>query len=245
LIFFLFLKKIKMQCASRVVNNTYSQKFGDNHHIFYVEQRCTTMSNSSVCILCSTKTDTKTQTSRKFNHGTINEPLPDNSHIYGSKWYNNIVKKYQTPSADIIEFAEKYQRTARMGSVVPLVPVVTLVPAVTVVPVTSVPETVVPVTVVPEVPLAPKKRVRKKKPVICDTLIKEVSLPTHIEKTLEEVEAYNIEYIKLHQIEHNGTTYFKDNKNKLYRKIKDDIGPYVGRLDKNSIIDIPDSDNKN
>ena len=89
------------------------------------------------------------------------------------------------------------------------------------------------------------KRVRKKKPVICDTLIKEVSLPTHIEKTLEEVEAYNIEYIKLHQIEHNGTTYFKDNKNKLYRKIKDDIGPYVGRLDKNSIIDIPDSDNEN
>jgi len=249
LIFFLFLKKIKMQCASRVVNNTYSQKFGDNHHIFYVEQRCTTMSNSSVCILCSTKTDTKTQTSRKFNHGTINEPLPDNSHIYGSKWYNNIVKKYQTPSADIIEFAEKYQRTARMGSVVTVVPetVVPLVPE-TVVPVTVVPivpETLVTETFVPEVPVAPKKRVRKKKPVICDTLIKEVSLPTHIEKTLEEVETYNIEYIKLHQIEHNGTTYFKDNKNKLYRKIKDDIGPYVGRLDKNSIIDIPDSDNEN
>ena len=231
-----------MQCASRVVNNTYSQKFGDNHHIFYVEQRCTIMSNSPVCILCSTKTDTKTQTSRKFNHGTIHEPLPDNSHIYGSKWYNNIVKKYQTPSADIIEFAEKYQRTARMGSVVTVVPVEPVIPVIPVIPVAPLAPLAPLATVVPVVPI---KRARKKKPVICDTLIKEVSLPTHIEKTLEEVEAYNIEYIKLHQIEHNGTTYFKDNKNKLYRKIKDDIGPYVGRLDKNSIIDIPDSDNEN
>ena len=37
---------------------------------------------------------------------------------------------------------------------------------------------------------------------------------------------------------------FKDSKNKLYKKIKDKIGTYVGRLHNDSIVDIPDSDDE-
>jgi hypothetical protein len=78
---------------------------------------------------------------------------------------------------------------------------------------------------------------------------KEVSLPTHIESKLEEIdsEGFSIEYIKLSVFEVGQATYFRDSsKNKLYKKIKEKgIGNYVGRWnpDTESIItDIPDSD---
>jgi hypothetical protein len=65
---------------------------------------------------------------------------------------------------------------------------------------------------------------------------------------MEEVDSsgYSIEYIKLTVFDANGTSYFRDAiKNKLYKKVKDKIGVYVGRWnpDTDSIIaDIPDSD---
>ena len=79
---------------------------------------------------------------------------------------------------------------------------------------------------------------------------KEVTMPTHIETKIEyiDTDGFNIEYIKLTQFEHNGSIYFKDNKNKLYKKIKDKIGQYIGRFNPeiNSIdTDIPDSDDEN
>ena len=81
---------------------------------------------------------------------------------------------------------------------------------------------------------------------------KEVSLPTHIETKLEEVDidGYKIEYVKLAVFEVGQATYFRDSvKNKLYKKIKErGIGAYIGRWnpDTDSIIaDIPDSDNEN
>ena len=71
-------------------------------------------------------------------------------------------------------------------------------------------------------------------------------MPTHIETKLEEIntEDSRIEYIRLISFEHNGSMYFK-NKNKVYKKIKDKIGQYVGKLYNDSIIDIPDSDDEN
>jgi len=197
-----------MRCISRVTDDTYSQKFGDGYHNFYVEQRCTVMSPSEICSLCSVKTATKVQHSRKYNHGTINTPIPDHSHIYGSKWYEDAVKKYTAPAQNVIAFAEQYKRNTYLATIPP----------------------------------TPKKR----RPVVVKTELihKELSIPTHMEKTLEYVDTdgFNIEYIKLHQIEYNGNTYFKDSKNKLYKKIKDNIGPYVGRLEGSDIINIPDSD---
>lgn len=105
----------------------------------------------------------------------------------------------------------------------------------------------------------PKKRSGGKKKVdaspyatLIDSTIqmvhKEVVLPTHIEAKLEEFDAdgYEIEYVRLTPFETNGTTYFRDsNKNKLYRKLKNKIGDYVGRWnpDNEKIYnDVPDSD---
>ena len=97
-----------MRCISRITDDTYSQKFGDGYHKFYVEMRCNMPCTESICSRCS-KSECKTQYSRKFDHGTINDPIPDISHIYGSKWYNDSVKKYGEPTKEVIEFAEKYQ----------------------------------------------------------------------------------------------------------------------------------------
>jgi hypothetical protein len=117
--------------------------------------------------------------------------------------------------------------------------------------------------VAPETPSVtdPKKKISNKKEpdTPYSTLVnstnqlihKEVSLPTHIETKLEEIdsEEFQVEYIKLTLFETNGSTYFRDNnKNKLYKKIKDKgIGAYIGRWnpDTDSIIhNIPDSDDE-
>jgi hypothetical protein len=266
------------------------------------------------CAKCSEKSpSTILQHSRKFNHGNINEPIPDNSHIYGGKWYYNALKKWGPPPSEIIEFAIQYQKEARNGFVVeetkndeliidekqsiaqemprakktevqtsdetpppvkrgrkpkvaPVEPSDNITPTETKTPVKRTrkpkvaPETTSEPAITP--PVEPKKRTPAKKKSVetpYSTLVnstnqmihKEVSLPTHIENKLEEIdsEGFQIEYIKLSLFEANGSTYFRDtSKNKLYKKIKEKgIGAYVGRWnpDTESIVsDIPDSDDE-
>jgi len=215
----------------------------------------------------------KLQQSRKFNHGAINEPIPDISHIFEGKWYNDGIKKWGAPPSEIIEFAIKSRNEARQG----FMPVELPIPLPVKKPIVAVESTPVIAEVVqviekvepkkrgkPKVAsestddLEPKKRVARKRPCVTpySTLVsttpqlvhKEVSLPTHMESKMEEVDSsgYSIEYIKLTVFDANGTLYFRDAiKNKLYKKVKDKIGVYVGRWnpDTDSIIaDIPDSD---
>ena len=215
-----------MRCISRVTDDTYSQKFGNNHNKFYIECRCNLPTTSDICSRCMDKSG-KVQTSRKFNHGTIHEPIPDSSHIYGSKWYYDAVKKYGEPSNDSITLAQQYQRDARG------------------------------IEMKPENQEQIKKRAKPKvskpkvstpdmsKPDISTQMVcKEISIPTHIETKMEETEGCDIEYIKVNKVELNGTSYFKDKKNKLYKNINDKIGTYIGRLHDSSIVDIPDSDDE-
>jgi hypothetical protein len=104
-----------MLCISRYTDDTYAQQFGDGHHKFYLEFRCNRpcLKNMDCCAKCAEKSDTKLQTSRKFNHGNVNEPIPDNSHIFGGKWYYEAAKKWSPPPSEIIEFALAYQKEAR------------------------------------------------------------------------------------------------------------------------------------
>jgi hypothetical protein len=261
-----------------------------------------------ICTRCSDKSSANPlQTSRKFNHGKVNESIPDASHIYGGKWYNEAVKKYGVPPQDIIEFAQKYQKDARSGLTQFIEPEIQ--------DTTESPVQVEPIkkkgrrpkvvqdsgdTTITNQEEKPKKRRPKvvseatvaetveqvetskpeqqsKKPIIIikktaatrktptntspysalvtpttQLVHKEVTLPTHIETTLEEIdsEGYEIEYVKLQIFEVGQATYFRDStKNKLYKKIKEKgIGSYVGRWnpDTDSIqTDIPDSDDEN
>lgn len=295
-----------MLCISRFTDDTYAQQFGDGRHKFYLEFRCNRpcLKGMECCAKCAEKSSTTVlQHSRKFNHGNVNEPIPDNSHIYGGKWYHDGVRKWGAPPSEIIEFAIQYQKEARgdfvieeidydelykaskQSSVKEMARAKKQITEMTDASVTVVKRSRKP-KVAPEsnttnegIEETPKKRSRKPKvapePNSTDVLEpkkrvktvntpyselvnntnklvhKEVTLPTHIESKLEEIdsEGYTIEYIKLTLFEVNGTTYFRDsNKNKLYKKIKEKtIGQYVGRWnpDTDSIVtDIPDSDDE-
>jgi hypothetical protein len=74
-------------------------------------------------------------------------------------------------------------------------------------------------------------------------------IPTLYEEAMEEhsLSDYETETVPLRAFILQGTTYYRDeNKNKLYRQIKEKIiGPYVGRYDPFTealVTDIPDSD---
>lgn len=305
-----------MLCISRYTDDTYAQQFGDGRHKFYLEFRCNRpcLKGMDCCAKCAEKsTSTTLQHSRKFNHGKVNESIPDASHIYGGKWYYDGVRKWGQPPSEIIEFAIQYQKEARQGFIIEetksdelyedkKLSVDQEMPHAKKAEVQTSDETPAPVKrgrkpkVAPAegetVVIAPVKRTRKPKvapdttnntpnePVTeptttepkkksgpkkksidtpYSTLInnktqlvhKEVSLPTHIENKLEEIDSdgFQIEYIKLAVFEVGQATYFRDSiKNKLYKKIKDKgIGPYVGRWnpDTESIVaDIPDSDDE-
>ena len=275
----------RMKCISRCTDETYVQHFADERHKFYLEFRCNRpCTNDIYCSKCCNKSPIASlQQSRKFNHRDVNEPIPDNSHIFGGKWYNEGVRKWGEPPSDIIEFAIKYRKEAHEGLNLDKIPNTTL-PIDTPIPidillpikpnVTSdntltksrrkpkiASEPMPKAASVPMIKAAsePKPRVPRKKPLVTpySTLIstnvtqlihKEVSLPTHIETKLEEIDTngYTIQYIKLVLFDANGVSYFRDAaKNKLYKKIKDTIGSYIGRWNPNTdsiIDDIPDSD---
>ncbi len=110
-----------MLCISRYTDDTYAQLFADGRHKFYLEFRCSRpcLKGLECCAKCAEKSVTTTlQHSRKFNHGNVNEPIPDNSHIFGGKWYYEATKKWGAPPSEIIEFALQYQREARGDFVV-------------------------------------------------------------------------------------------------------------------------------
>ena len=264
-----------MFCISRYTDDTYAQQFGDNKHKFYLEFRCNRpcIKDMTCCVKCTEKTSTLLQHSRKFDHGNVNESIPDNSHIFGGNWYNQGVKKWGAPPSEIIEFALKYQKDARGDFVVEQ----EIKEDITTTKKRSKPKVaektsdeVKPVKRTKKPKIAqdeekektqpknksgPKKKEDTPYTAIINKPVqlvhKEVSLPTHLESDLEQIDTddYDIEYICLTPFEANGTTYFRDsNKNKLYKKIKEKgIGPYVGRWNPNTdsiISDIPDSDDE-
>jgi len=105
------------QCTARIATAKSVHYFGDGRHRYYLEFRCDHLckSNTVLCTNCEKKNpNTRTQDTRTFDHGTVFEPIPDQSHIYGGPWYNAHVTKWGTPSAEQIQVAEQHQRDARM-----------------------------------------------------------------------------------------------------------------------------------
>ena len=246
--------------------------FADRKHKFFLEQRCNRPCldpNDPICSSCSTKTDSTIQFCRRFNHGLIHELIPERSQLFGSSWYEDGVQRYGAPSDADLMIAMEHQQKARNGvpskvpspspsmepvkrprkpklapkADVPKVEIVTDVPKA---------EIATDVEVKQDVPV--KKAVKKlRKPLtpvkMADPFMvqKEVVLPTHMEQIREEVDTdgFEIEYVKLSVFTLGDMTYFRDSKkNKLYKKIKENIiGAYVGRYDGETIhTDVPDSD---
>jgi hypothetical protein len=109
-------RKKKKKCIARVTTDTVSEYFADGRHKFYMEFRCNypCFENRDVCIKClQKKASCSIQSSRLFEHGMIYEPIPDQSHIFGGKWYQEHCKKWGAPPSEIIEFAIEHQQEAR------------------------------------------------------------------------------------------------------------------------------------
>lgn len=207
------------QCIARIATAKSVNYFGDGHHRYYLELRCDRLckSNTVLCTNCEKKNpNTRTQDTRTFDHGTVFEPIPDLSHIYGGSWYNTHVSKWGSPSIEQIQVAEQHQRDARLQlsdtvpeSAVPSVPsdasstsskrqrqrvaknVVSNVVADVVADVVEITESIQEqITVVK--PIEPKKAKPRKKPTPIPTTVavshdhKEAVIPTHIEKIMEE-----------------------------------------------------------
>ena len=256
------------QCIARIATAKSVNYFGDGKHRYYLELRCDRLckSNTELCTNCEKKNpNTRTQDTRTFDHGTVLEPIPDKSHIYGGLWYNTHVSKWGTPSAEHIQVAEQHQRDARMqlkNAVNTVIAVNEPVPSDT--SSTSskrrrklcVAKDIVE-NVIPESTQEPKKVKPRKKPTPMPATVmathdhKEAVIPTHVEKILEEFDTddYMIEYVQLAPFEIGNTSYFRDSKkNKLYQKRKNTVvGSYVGRYDPYTEMihtDVPDSDDE-
>jgi len=62
----------------------------------------------SICSTCKKIPQDVTATMRTF-HGKLSEPIPNTSHIYGSKWYWDKVEKYGAVNAKWLADAQKAQ----------------------------------------------------------------------------------------------------------------------------------------
>lgn len=103
-------------CVSRVTAIDARCYFADLKHKFFLEMRCDrpcSDPNRNVCEDCSIKTMSTIQWCRKIDHGTIDQPIPDRSHLFGGNWYEDGVRKWGAPSAKDIETALEHQRKAR------------------------------------------------------------------------------------------------------------------------------------
>lgn len=237
-----------MSCVSRITDEAHAQKFGNGRNKFYIEFRCgnSVLPNHDVCARCIEKSVTATQTSRKFQHGKVYEPIPDESHLFGGTWYQTHLSKYGSPTEDVLRLAFDHQQRARTGF-----------PPVPDAPIPEPPtKSTKPIKrISPKQPKESKKE--KKEPMnpyssfiqqSNPLVYKEVTIPTHLEKNIEQFDAdgYEIVHVRLIPFEHQGTSYFRDHsKQKLYRNIKQKIGEYVGRYDverEEIRTDIPDSD---
>ena len=105
------------QCKARQAKYPEKKHFGDNYHYFYVERRCggEAADGQEVCRKCTGRTqECKVQERLQFDHGLIDEPIPEWSQIYGGPWYLKMVKIYGDPTAEVLKWAELYKQVAQL-----------------------------------------------------------------------------------------------------------------------------------
>jgi len=265
-----------MLCISRITDPSHARHFGDGVHKFYLEMRCPqpALSNQRICQKCTKiYAECKNQFCGLYDHGKVNEPVPDRSHMYGGKWYREKVKEWGEPPREILALAIQYQENARQGlEIKEMGP--SILSEMSAEPkkkgrTKAAPEDLKTVAEPAQEDLKPppKRKTKKEepkpkmaKPKVAKPKVspksttsepsnhKEVTIPTHMEQTMEEfdTDGFEFEYVILVPFEVNETNYFRDRKkDKLYKNIKGAIGPYVGRWDPDmeSIhTEVPDSD---
>ena len=236
--------------------------FAEGRHRFYLEYRCSNnvIVNTNNCARCTGRSRDKIQSSGKYDHGNVNEPIPDHSQMYGGKWYTDGCGKWGVPIHEDVKKAEEYRDAARAEFAATTATVVNqegvISPLTTkktrkrIIHPTPAP-TPDPLTTLPSAPvIQPRKRVIKQKNEIIIPVESKSIIATHIEKEIEEfcIDDYEVEYVKLTPFEHNDISYFREpTKNKLFERKSKIIGAYIGRYDSYTDTirtDIPDSDSE-
>ena len=260
-------------CIGRISKVQGILHFAEGRHRFYLEYRCSNnvIANTNKCIRCTGRTTDKIQSSGKYDHGNVNEPIPNHSQMYGGKWYIDGCAKWGNPSDIDIKTAEEHRDAARAQFVEHNIVVNNLTTTIqprkrtikhniTDIPIlnSNITDIAIPNTVIIDVPIIPipipavqpRKRVVKTKPLPKPLPQIESIIATHIEKEIEEfgIDDYEVEYVKLTPFEHNDISYFREPvKNKLFERKTKTIGAYIGRYDSYTDTirtDIPDSDSE-
>lgn len=225
------------QCIGRIAKVSGIMHFGNGKNRFYLEYRCPNQQVAERCPRCTGRTTDKIQSSGKFNHGNVNEPIPDASQMYGGKWYRDRFEKYGRVSDGDIAIAEAHVRAAREGLLAPIDSIVS--DAASAVPAVIVPAVIAVIPVIEKPKRKPRTLVNK-----VQEQVQSVSIPTHVEQFEEMVvDEYEVEEVKLSPFVHEGNTYLKATKNKLF----DPQFNYIGRYDPHTDRirnDIPDSDDE-
>lgn len=103
------------QCIGRISKVQGIMHFADKRHRFYLEYRCPNqvIANTNNCARCTGRSRDKIQSSGKYDHGNVNEPIPDHSQMYGGKWYTNWCDLWGLPNDNDIAIAEEHRDIAR------------------------------------------------------------------------------------------------------------------------------------
>lgn len=97
-----------MLCLSRLAGQALY--FGDGEAQYYTERCCSNVidnlidNKNTVCKDCIKKTSDSKQNSRKFNHSSVNNLIPPESHIFGpTQWFLEGCRLYGTPSKEALK----------------------------------------------------------------------------------------------------------------------------------------------
>jgi len=252
------------QCIGRISKVKGILHFAEGRHRFYLEYRCSNnvIVNTDKCIRCTDRSTDKIQSSGKYDHGNVNEPIPDHSQMYGGKWYTDGCAKWGVPSSEDIKKAEEHRDAARAAFMIANATTTVINQEIVSpnIPTKRKKRIIYPADPVPTAapiaaPTAPQPRKRVIKPKMKNEIIIPVEsksiIATHIEKEIEEfcTDDYEVEYVPLIPFEHSDVSYFREPvKNKLFERKNKTIGAYIGRYDSYTDTirtDIPDSDSEN
>lgn len=108
-------------CHTRITNKN-CKYFADGVHKFYLEYCCNKpcIEGQTRCKSCiKIHSGARSQFDSTYPHGHMSEPIPDHSHIFGGKWYNERVHDWGAPSEEVVALALQHQAEARQFYTIP------------------------------------------------------------------------------------------------------------------------------
>lgn len=260
------------RCLGRIIrwDKTSIAYFGgQSRNRFYLESRCNKpVLENHLCEDCIQKKNKTENEPRKNHYGLVTEPLPEDCHIFGSKWFESKLKTYGYPSESEMARAKQAQLEARKDVQAVVVQESVKVETKVEQPVKSkrgrktktepippprppTPQPSPPPPAPPPAPVPPPPKPTSKRRTKAQVTTAQVLPPKTVLVQAIEVapKLSDIEVVKIvvRSFQHNDTKYFRDGKkNKLYAVGKDNRpSNYIGRWDPDTETidtDFPDSD---